>query len=208
MAGREQHWLSRWRNYYAREVAARSSIKDRHRGTRAAFFDAVTVSAADEERIVARERLNFLAIGFYVRGAIMLVFSCFFLIYVAVLLSFSFIPESAWNQPPHASASPSALVSATPAPAAHVWANSGAPPVMFFRIMAGVMGVFVVLGWTAGALTLYSGSCIKKRKHRVLVYVMAALNCFFIPYGTLLGVFTFIVLGSPEAIAEWNDPSL
>ena len=164
----------------------------------------MTVPAAAEERIVARERLNFLAIGFYVRGGIMLVFSCFFLIYVAVLLGFSFIPESAWNQPPPAGAS----VSATPAPAPHVQANSGAPPVMFFRIMAGVMGGFVVLGWTAGALTIYSGSCIKKRKHRVLVYVMAALNCLFIPYGTLLGVFTFIVLGSPEVIAEWNDPSL
>ena len=135
----------------------------------------------------------------------MLVFSCFFLIYIAMLLSFSFIPQSAWNQPPKASASPSTFVSATPTP--HP-ANSGAPPVIFFRIVAGVMSGFVVVGWIAGALTLFSGSCIKKRKHRALVYVMAALNCLFIPYGTLLGVFTFIVLGSPEAIAEWNDPSL
>ena len=168
----------------------------------------MTVSASDEFRIVARERLNFLAIGFYVRGAIMLVFSCFFLIYVAILLSVSFIPESAWNQPPKTHASPNAFASPAPTLSAHSGANSGAPPVMFFRIMAGVMGGFVLLGWTGGALTIYSGNCIKKRKHRMLVYVMAALNCFFIPYGTLLGVFTFIILSSPEAIAEWNDPSL
>jgi hypothetical protein len=168
----------------------------------------VTISASDEPRIVARERLNLLAIGFYVRGAIMLVFSCFFLIYVAILLSVSFIPESAWNQPPRPHASPSAVASTTPTPAPHGGVNSGAPPVIFFRIMAGVMGGFVLLGWIGGALTIYSGNCIKKRKHRMLVYVMAALNCFFIPYGTLLGVFTFVVLSSAEAIAEWNDPSL
>src|SRR5262249_14692199 len=120
----------------------------------------VTVSASDELRIVARERLNILAIGFYVRGGIMLVFSCFFLLYVVMLLSFSFIPASAWDQPHRATASSSASVSATPAPAPHVPANSGAPPVMFFRIMAGVMGGFVLLGWTAGALTIYSGNCI------------------------------------------------
>ena len=162
----------------------------------------MTVSAADEERIVARERLNFLAIGFYVRGGIMLVFGCFMVLYACMFLAFALIPESAWNQPAqHAAAS----VNSTPAP--HL-ANPGAPPVAVFRVMAGVMLGVVVLIWIAGALTLYSGSCIKKRKHRMLVYVMAALNCFFIPYGTLLGVFTFIVLSSPEAIAEWNDPSL
>ena len=168
----------------------------------------MTVSISEELRVVTRERLSLLAIGFYVRGALMLVFSCFFLIYVAVLLSFSFIPESAWNQPAKASLATTASASATPAPSLHTGANPGAPPVIFFRIMAAVMGGFVILGWIGGALTIYSGKCIKKRKHRMLVYVMAALNCLFIPYGTLLGIFTFIVLGSPEAIAEWNDRSL
>jgi hypothetical protein len=162
----------------------------------------VNGSAAAEERIVARERLNFLAIGFYVRGGIMLVFGCFMVLYACMFLLFSLMPESAWNQPTsHAAAATNST------PAAHM-ANPGAPPVAVFRVMAGVIIGVVVLIWIAGALTLYSGSCVKKRKHRMLVYVMAALNCFFIPYGTLLGVFTFIVLGSPEAIAEWNDPSL
>lgn len=134
----------------------------------------------------------------------MLVFGCFLLLYVGMFFAFSMIPESSWNQP-----TPNRVANATAnsTPAQHA-TNPGAPPVAVFRVMAGIMGGVVVFVWIAGALTLYSGSCIKKRKHRVLVYVMAGLNCFFIPYGTLLGVFTFIVLGSPDAIAEWNDPSL
>jgi hypothetical protein len=166
----------------------------------------VTVSASDELRIVARERLNFLAIGFYVRGGIMLVFSCFFLIYVAVLMSFSFIPESAWNQQPKTKASPNAVTLATPTPSPYP-GSSGPPPVIFFRIMAGVMGGFVLLGWTVGALTLYAGRCIQKRKRKVLIYIMAAANCLFIPYGILLGIFTFMIIGSPAAMEEFKQTS-
>ncbi|HZR77663.1 MAG TPA: hypothetical protein VFA58_00550, partial [Chthoniobacterales bacterium] len=124
--------------------------------------------------------------------------------YVAFFFAFAAIPQSAWNQPPRTS-NPAAT--ATAAPAGRV-SNPAAPPVAVFRIIGGIMSGFVALAWTAGALTIYSGRCIKQRKHRVLVYIMAALNCLFVPYGTLLGVFTFIVLGSPEAVAEWNDPVL
>ena len=147
--------------------------------------------------------MNFLAIGFYVRGGLMLLFGCFMILYVCFFLAMSFIPESSWNQPASHPVSTPANSTLAPQPA-----KSGAPPIAMFRVMAGIMGGVVVLVWSAGALTLYCGTCIKKRKHRILVYVMAALNCLFIPYGTLLGVFTFIVLGSPEAIAEWTDPSL
>lgn len=165
----------------------------------------MTVSASDELKIVARERMNFLAIGFYVRGGMMFFFGCFFLLYVAMFTAFAFMPQSAWNhQPPHRAVTAPAA-NASPMPDV---ANPGAPPIAVFRIMAGVMSGVVFLAWVGGALTLYSGRCIKKRKHRPLVYVMAALNCLFIPYGTLLGVFTFIILGSPEATTEWNNPAL
>jgi hypothetical protein len=165
----------------------------------------VAVSAEDELRIIARERLNFLAIGFYVRGGIMVAFSCFFLLYVCMFLGFSFIPEAAWNQPPKASPPPTSLTFVTPTPASRRHpANSGAPPVIVFRIMAGVMGAFVLVGWAVGALTLYAGRCIQKRRHKVLIYIMAAVNCVFIPYGILLGIFTFIILGSTEAREEFR----
>jgi len=60
-----------------------------------------------------------------------------------------------------------------------------------------VIGVIILLGWTFGALTIYAGRCVQKRKHRVLIYVMAGLNCVLIPWGTLLGIATFVLLQSP-----------
>jgi hypothetical protein len=164
----------------------------------------VTESLPDksEATIVTRERLRFLAIGYYVRGGVIVAFSSFLLIYVVMLSAFSFIPASNWNPPPTPAPSSSTFVWPKPAPPP---SHSEGPPVIIFRIIAGVMSGIMVLGWTFGALTLYAGRCLQKRKRKTLIYVTAALNCIFIPYGTLLGVFTFIILGSPAAIQEFSE---
>lgn len=77
-----------------------------------------------------------------------------------------------------------------------------------FRMFAAVIGVIVLLGWTFGALTAYAGRCIQKRRHKVFVYIMAGANCPFIPYGTLLGVGTFIVMESTAGREEFRGPSI
>ena len=71
--------------------------------------------------------------------------------------------------------------------------------------MAGVMGGMMLLGWTSEYSPLYAGRCVQKRRNKTLIYIMAALSCMFIPDGTLLGVFTFIVLASPAAIQEFSE---
>jgi len=76
--------------------------------------------------------------------------------------------------------------------------------VIFFRVMAGVFCGVVLVVWTLSALTAYAGRCIQKRRRKLFVDVMAALNCLFNPYGTLLGVFTFIVLSSVAASQEFE----
>ena len=147
-----------------------------------------------EEQIIVRERLRLLALGYYVKGAVGAVFISFLLLHFSLFLGFSFIPESAWNTPSKSvttAQSPSTL----PSPPPHS-ANQG-PPVIIFRILAAVIGVVILLGWTFGALTIYAGRCVQKRQHRVLIYVMAGLNCALIPWGTLLGVATFMLLQSP-----------
>jgi len=155
-----------------------------------------------EASVIARERLRILAIGFYVRGGMMVAFGCFFLVYVAFFLGFSFMPESAWTQPRATSPSPTAIAWPTPSPHPP---NQGPPPVIIFRVMAGLFSVVTLLVWIMGCLTAYAGRCIQKRRRKLLIYVMAGLNCMFIPYGTLLGVFTFIVLGSPAATWEFDQ---
>jgi hypothetical protein len=147
-----------------------------------------------EEQIIARERLRLLALGYYIKGAVGAAFISILLLHFFMFLGFSFMPESAWNAPARPAAiaqSPSVVPSTTPEQV------NQAPPVMMFRIGAAVIGVIILLGWTFGALTIYAGRCMQKRRHRVFIYVMAGLNCPLIPWGTLLGIATFIVMQSP-----------
>lgn len=154
-----------------------------------------------EEQIIARERLRLLALGYYIKGAIGAVFVSFLLFHFVFLLGFSFIPESTWNPPPKPATAAESL-SVTPSPSPRP-VNQG-PPVVMFRIFAAVIGVIILLGWTFGALTIYAGRCIQKRNHRVFIFVMAGLNCVLIPWGTLLGIATFILLQTPLARREFG----
>jgi hypothetical protein len=76
--------------------------------------------------------------------------------------------------------------------------------VIIFRIFAGVIGVIILLGWTFGALTIYAGRCVQLRRHRLFILIMGGLNCALIPWGTLLGVATFMLLQAPVARREFS----
>jgi hypothetical protein len=151
-----------------------------------------------EEQLIIRERLRWLAIGFYVKGAVSAIFVSFLLFHFVFMLGFSFMPESAWNPPPP----PATSLSVTPSPSPRP-VNQG-PPVVIFRIFAGVIGAIILIGWTLGGLTIYAGRCVHRRTHRTFIHVMAALNCPFIPWGTVLGIATFILLQTPVARREFE----
>lgn len=53
---------------------------------------------------------------------------------------------------------------------------------------------FIVLGGVGGGLNLYSGFGLLRQRRRRLSLVVAALDCLSIPLGTVLGIFTMIVL--------------
>jgi uncharacterized membrane-anchored protein YitT (DUF2179 family) len=156
-----------------------------------------------EELIVTRERLRLLAWGFYVKGAMGALFVSFFLIHFVMLLAFSFMPEASWNPPPK-SATTSESSSVTPSPRPRP-VNQG-PPVIILRVFAAVIGLVILLGWTFGGLTIYAGRCVQKRTHRLFIYIMAALNCALIPWGTLLGIATFYLMQSPAGRREFGLP--
>ncbi|MFA6289593.1 MAG: hypothetical protein WC661_19610 [Opitutaceae bacterium] len=78
-----------------------------------------------------------------------------------------------------------------------MWKNQkgGPPPAEFFAMFKWfylVFGVLLVLG---GVANLLSGLFIRKRTNRMFSLVVAGINCIQFPFGTTLGVFTFIVLG-------------
>jgi len=158
-----------------------------------------------EEQLIVRDRLRWLAIGFYVKGAMCAIFVSFLIFHFVFMLGFSFMPESAWNPPPKPATivqSPGKLPSLSPTPTPAP--INPAPPVFILRIFAALIGMIILLGWTLGGLTIYAGRCLQKRTRRTFIYVMAAVNCPFLPWGTLLGVATFILLQTPVARREFG----
>ena len=67
-------------------------------------------------------------------------------------------------------------------------------PAMFGWIFVAVGGAFILFGLTFSALLAYAGRCLRQRRRHTFCLVMAAISCAFMPFGTVLGVFTLIVL--------------
>ena len=79
-------------------------------------------------------------------------------------------------------------------------------PPELFTVMRYFLVALLISGWTVGGLTILSGRRIAQRRARSLSLVMAGLNCLWIPFGTALGVCTFLVLGR-ESVRDLYDPN-
>lgn len=49
-----------------------------------------------------------------------------------------------------------------------------------------------------------TGKNLREKRNRTLCQVVAGLICLSVPLGTLLGVFTFLVLGRPSVMAKFH----
>lgn len=87
--------------------------------------------------------------------------------------------------------------------------GTGQPPPAFFGWMFGAFGLAMfVFAAVMAILKFRTASCLKRRKSRTFCMVVAGISCIEVPYGTVLGVFTFIVLGreSVMRLFESNAP--
>jgi len=77
-----------------------------------------------------------------------------------------------------------------------MWENQkqGLPPAEIFSMFKWFYLVVAVWFVGSGVLNVLSGLCMRARKHRTFSTVVAGINCLHIPLGTVLGVFTIIVL--------------
>src|SRR5262245_25721184 len=73
--------------------------------------------------------------------------------------------------------------------------KQGEPPPAFVGYIFMVFGAaFFLLGQSFAACVFAAGRCIHSRTRYWFVFVMACFQCAFFPFGTVLGVFTLIVL--------------
>jgi len=68
----------------------------------------------------------------------------------------------------------------------------------FFVIFA---VLFITLGLIFAASVVTAGCFLARRKHYTFCLVMGCVECLFVPFGTVLGVFTILVL-SRETVKQ------
>ena len=129
-------------------------------------------SAISRQAIIDEEQLRLLSIGHYITGGLCILFASFFIFHFVFL--FVLAGDPGFLPPPKT--------------------GNPAPPDGFFRLLGGIVGLFILLGWSFGALTIFVGRCIARGARRGLSLVVACVNLMFMPLGTLLGVATIMVL--------------
>jgi len=65
-----------------------------------------------------------------------------------------------------------------------------------FFMFGAILVIVLLLG--LAIVVAVAGTFLRKRKHYTFCLVVAALACLFMPFGTVLGVFTIIVLVRPS----------
>lgn len=129
------------------------------------------------------QHLNLLAVFHYVLAAITALFSCLALIYVGLGVAMILHPES-------------------------MAGSHGEPPPAFMGWIFASIGVAFLIGaWAYSICLVLAGRFLKRRKHYIFCLVMAGLSCMWMPFGTVLGVFTFIVLLRPAVKALFESPN-
>lgn len=73
------------------------------------------------------------------------------------------------------------------------------PPAWFGWMFVGIGGFCTLLSGTMTGLSMLAAHDLMKHRRRVFCMVMAGFHCLSIPLGTILGIFTLIVLCKPEA---------
>ena len=117
------------------------------------------------------EQLNLVAIFHYVVAGLAALFSFFPLLYTTVGAIFIFAAR-------HGTAKP----------------GEDLPPEFLGWIFAVLGALLFLIGIAMAVCILIAGRSLAFRKRYSFILVMACIECLFIPFGTILGVFTIVVL--------------
>src|SRR4051812_22201360 len=122
------------------------------------------------------KQLQLLSIFHYVVGGVMVLFWCFPLIHFVLGLAMTFWPD---KLSPNGHAPPAAL------------------GCVFMLIGGGLFLTGQAIAWCAIA----SGRFIAQRRRYLFVFIVACCECMFMPFGTVLGVFTIVLLSKEHVKA-------
>jgi hypothetical protein len=133
------------------------------------------------------EHLKLLSVFHYVLGGLSALFAFFPLIYVVMGVVFLNVPATMGS----GSAAP--LGPSDPNPAGMIGG-------MF--IFIGILGTLVLVGYAT--IQFLAARWISQRRRWTFCFVVACIECISVPLGTVLGVFTILVLNRPSVRAVFR----
>lgn len=72
---------------------------------------------------------------------------------------------------------------------------------LMFTIVAGAI---ILVSWALALANVLTGRFLSERRHLAFCRAVAIVECLFVPLGTLLGVFTLVVLTRPSIVAQFD----
>jgi hypothetical protein len=121
------------------------------------------------------EHLRLLSIFHYVVAGLAALFACFPLIYLVLGLVMIFAPTALEGQHHHDEM---------------IWI-----PGLILSIFGSVLAL---AGWAFATCVFVAGRNLGRQRRYTFCLVMAAIMCIFMPFGTVLGVLTLVVLLRPS----------
>ena len=118
-----------------------------------------------------KEHLRLLAIFHYIVAGLAALFSFFPLLYTTIGAIFIFVARHGTQKP-----------------------GEDLPPEFLGWIFVGLGSFLFLLGIAMAICILIAGRCLSRFKCYSFTLVIACVECLFIPFGTILGVFTIIAL--------------
>ena len=76
--------------------------------------------------------------------------------------------------------------------------NDPAVATLMGWMFTGVAGAMIVAMWSLAVVLVWAGRCLQEKRRPTFCLVVAGLECLMMPFGTVLGVFTIIVLMRPS----------
>jgi hypothetical protein len=127
------------------------------------------------------EHLRLLSVFHYVVGAMAALFGCIPIFHLGFGIFMLVAPAGSWD------------------------GGEGPPPFVGWMLVI-MAGLFILAAWTFALCLILAGRFLGRRVHYGYCCVMAAIACMFMPLGTVLGVFTLIVLMRPSVKALFGQP--
>ena len=121
------------------------------------------------------DHLRLLEIGYYIVGGMVALFSCIPLIHLTLGIGI--------------------LTGVIPA---------DGDAALLGGIFVAVALVIILAGWTIAGCLIGAGRSIKKRRRHMFCQIVAVISCLWMPLGTILGVFSLMVLNRPSVKAQFG----